>query len=108
MGQKTNPNILRLGQNKRMKSKYIEKKSNELPNYALNDIEIQKFIYKFFDQNGLIVDNCKLLQSKNFLPIFVSYFSLPKTKQLIVQTNKHQKVKLKFKKRKSIKFFFKS
>jgi len=48
MGQKTNPNILRLGKTKEWKSKYIEKKSNELPSYAFNDLEIKKFIRKFF------------------------------------------------------------
>lgn len=104
MGQKTNPNILRLGQTKEWKSKYIEKKSNELFGYTFNDLEIQKFIYKFFEENGLSVDNCKISQSENFLHIFVSYFILPRTKQYINQTNSQQKVKIAFKKKKSIKF----
>ena len=104
MGQKTNPNILRLGQTKEWKSKYIEKKSNELFSYTFNNLEIQKFISKFFEENGLMVDDCKVSQSENFLHIFVSYFILPKTKQLINQTNSQQKVKIVLKKRKSNKF----
>ena len=101
MGQKTNQNILRLGQTKEWKSKYIEKKSNELFGYTFNYLEIQKFIYKFFEKNGLMVDNCKISQSENFLHIFVSYFILPKAKQLINKTNGQQKIKIAFKKRKS-------
>lgn len=104
MGQKTNQNILRLGQTKEWKSKYIEKKSNELFGYTFNYLEIQKFIYKFFEENGLMVDNCKISQSENFLHIFVSYFILSKIKQFISQTNSQQKVKIALKKRKSNKF----
>ena len=47
MGQKTNPNILRLGKTKDWKSKYLEKKPTELSTYIFKDIEIQKFIFKF-------------------------------------------------------------
>jgi ribosomal protein S3 len=104
MGQKTNPNILRLGQTKEWKSKYIEKKSNELFGYAFNYLEIQKFISKFFEKNGLIVNDCKISQSENFLHIFVSYFTLPKAKQLINTASSKQKIKIAFKKRKSHKF----
>ena len=104
MGQKTNPNILRLGKTKEWKSKYIEKKSNELFGYAFNYLEIQKFISKFFEQNGLIVNDCKISQSENFFHIFVSYFTLPKAKQLINILNSKQKIKIVFKKKKSIQF----
>jgi ribosomal protein S3 len=104
MGQKTNQNILRLGKTKEWKSKYIEKKSNELSSYTFNDLEIQKFINKFFEKHGLAIDNCKISQSENLLHIFVSYFSLPKTKQLINQTSNQQKIKIIFKKRKSNRF----
>ena len=104
MGQKTNQNILRLGQTKEWKSKYIEKKSSELFSYTFNDLEIQKFIYKFFEENGLSVHNSKISQSENFLHIFVSYFILPKAKQLINKTNGQQKIKIAFKKRKSNKY----
>lgn len=104
MGQKTNQNILRLGQTKEWKSKYIEKKSSELFSYTFNDLEIQKFIYKFFEENGLSIHNSKISQSENFLHIFVSYFILPKAKQLINKTNGQQKIKIAFKKRKSNKY----
>lgn len=101
MGQKINQNILRLGQTKEWQSKYIEKKSNELFSYTFNDLEIKKFICKFFEQNGLLVDNCKISQSENFLHIFISYFTLPKTKQFIDQDNNNKKIKILLKKKKS-------
>ena len=103
MARKTNPNILRLGKTKEWNSKYIEKKSNELSSYVFNNLEIQKFIYKFFNQSGLAVDSCKLSHSENFLHIFIIYFFSPKTQQLIIRSNNHQKIRLALKK-KSIKF----
>ena len=104
MGKKANPNILRLGQTKEWKFKYIARKANELADYSFNDLETQKFINKFFSWNSLVINNYKLSQSDNFLHIFISYFSAPKIKQLINQTNNYQNVKLKLKKKESIKF----
>ena len=45
MGQKTNPNILRLGRIKEWKSKYIEKKTIESSTVVFRDLEIKKFIF---------------------------------------------------------------
>ena len=38
MGQKTNPNILRLGVTKNWKTEFFEKKKKELPLYIFNDL----------------------------------------------------------------------
>lgn len=100
MGQKTNQNILRLGQTKEWESKYIEKKSEELSRYTFNDLEVQKFINKFFERNGLLVNNCKISHAENLLHIYVSYFTTHETKQLINRTNSLQKIKNRFKKKK--------
>lgn len=40
MARKTNPNILRLGVIKNWDSRYIEKKSSEIPFYDFKNIEI--------------------------------------------------------------------
>ena len=101
MGLKTNENILRLGKTKEWKSKYIEKKSNESSVFAFKDLELQKFIYKFFSQSGLSVNNCKITFSEKFLHIFVSYFTLPTANSSIYQDNSRQKIKISFKKKKS-------
>lgn len=73
MGQKTNPNIFRLGKTKEWKSKYFEKKPTEFSVYTFKDLEIKNFIEKFFKDNGLLVDCCKLNYFDDKLDIFVSY-----------------------------------
>ena len=67
MGQKTNPNILRLGKIKEWKSKYIEKKTTESSNIIFKDLEIRKFISQLFAKNELQVQNCKIAYSENSL-----------------------------------------
>ena len=98
MGQKTNPTVLRIGKIKEWDLKYLEKKSTELPFYSFINLEIEKFLITFFENNGLSVHKCKLSFSETSLHIFVSYFSNPKLFHLINLLNKEQQVKLKFKK----------
>ena len=47
MGQKTNPNIFRLGVNKKWKTEFFEKKSQELSNYTFKDLEIKSISKDF-------------------------------------------------------------
>ena len=100
MGQKTNPNILRLGKTQNWKSKYFEKKSTETGHCSYNDLEIRKFISIFFNNNGLIIENCKINYSENTLHLFISYYSTFKIKTLILKNkiNKNQNNKLTKKK----------
>jgi ribosomal protein S3 len=78
MGQKTNPNILRLGTTKNWKYKYLEKKTSEQPFYDFNNIEIHKFINKFSKDNKFYVNDCKINYSdNNTLQIFISYYAEP-------------------------------
>jgi len=44
MGQKINPNILRINKTLNWNSKYIEKKSTEFYLYSSKDLEVKKFI----------------------------------------------------------------
>ena len=75
MGQKTNPNILRLGKIKEWKSKYIEKKSTESSTVVFRDLEIKKFIFRLFAKNKLKVQNCRVYYSESSLHVYISYYS---------------------------------
>lgn len=78
MGQKTNPNILRLNINKNYFYRYLEKKSSELPLYDFNILEIKQFTYKFFEINKLHVNSCKINYSQNnILRFFITYCAVP-------------------------------
>ena len=58
-----------------METKYFEKKSNEITIYSFKNLEIKKFIYKFFKDNGLKVQNCKLHYiNEESLHLFISYY----------------------------------
>ena len=84
MGQKTNPNILRLGVTKNWKYKYLEKKSSELPLYDFKSFEIEKLVNKFFNDNNLFVNNCKISYSyDNIVQIFISYYAAIELESLI-------------------------
>lgn len=98
MGQKINPIIFRLNQNYEQKTKYFEKKSNELPLYSYKNLEVYQFIKKFFDSNGLTVHDIKLCHFNNILKIYISYFSSTKTTFFITDILKKQKIKISRKK----------
>ena len=75
MGQKTNPNILRLGKIKEWKSKYIEKKSTESAIVIFRDLEIKKFLSQLFAINKLKIQNFRVYYSENSLHVYISYYS---------------------------------
>jgi len=75
MGQKTNPNILRVGKIKEWKSKYIEKKSTESSTVIFRDLEMKKFIFQIFAKNGLKIQNYRLYYSENSLHLYISYYN---------------------------------
>ena len=104
MGQKTNPNILRLGKVKEWKSKYFEKKSADLPVYIFKDVEIKKFLSKFFMNNGLNIHNCKLYYSDSSLNIFISYYYTRKIFARYPLVKNQKNIKILFKNEKSKKF----
>ena len=109
MGQKVNPTIFRLGKITNWKQQYFEKKSNEITTYSLKSLEIKKFIYKFFKDNGLTVQNCKLHYiNENSLHLYISYYLTLKSISLITKINKQQNIKFikskkKIKKKKYLK-----
>jgi hypothetical protein len=93
MGQKTNPNIFRISKTNDWKSKYTEKKWNEFSLYTGKDLEIKKFIIKFFKNHGLLVHSCQLNYSNNALTINVAYQQSSNSTFLLSELNKSQKIK---------------
>ena len=76
MGQKTNSNILRLGLYENdWKSKYIENNQEELSFFVYQDIEIKKYIDRFFKIYGLLIHRCNIIRTNDQIDIFVAYFS---------------------------------
>ena len=74
MGQKINPNILRLGISKTWKTKFFEKKNQELPLYTFKDLEIKNYIERFLEKHGLILHDHKQHYSNSTLNLYISYF----------------------------------
>lgn len=74
MGQKSNPNILRLGKTKNWKSKYIENNNREVALYNFQDLQIKTFINKFLKDNNLNLHTCKIYYYETSLHIFISYY----------------------------------
>ena len=94
MGQKTNSNVLRLSLKKNeWKSKYIEKLSEDSTLFIHNDLEVRKYLDRFFHLHGLILHNCKINHSDGAVDIFVCYFVTAKALKL-VQSFKNTKISI--------------
>jgi ribosomal protein S3 len=77
MGQKTNPNIFRLGVNKRWKTEFFEKKRHELPLYTFKDLEIKSYVERFLQTKGIFLHDYKQHYSNSTLNLYISYFVSP-------------------------------
>jgi ribosomal protein S3 len=77
MGQKINPNIFRLGVNKKWRTEFFEKKRHELPLYTFKGLEIKSYIERFFEIQGIILHDYKQHYSNSTLNLYISYFVLP-------------------------------
>ena len=73
MGQKINPNIFRLGVNKKWKTEFFEKKTKEFADFTFVDLEIQAYIARFLSYNNLILQNFKVHHSNSVVNIYISY-----------------------------------
>jgi len=86
MGQKTNPNIYRLSLPKKTwVNKHLEKTSEEASHAIYQNIDIKKFLVRYFLLHGIKVQNCFIHRSRNFIKIFVSYLNTPKVSSHILQ-----------------------
>ena len=102
MGQKSNPNILRLGKIKEWSSRYIEKKNTESSVVIFQNLEIRKFISQLFIKNELQIQECKIAHSKGSLYVYVVFCSFTKTE--LRTSTQHKKIELQNKKIFSIPF----
>ena len=106
MGQKVNPNIFRLGVNKKWKTEFFEKKSRELPKYTFKDLEIGRYIERFLETRNLFLHDYNLQYNDSSLNIYISYFV---TSSFIFDKNlEHQKNILLKGKKKNSKIIIKS
>jgi ribosomal protein S3 len=74
MGQKTNPNIFRLGISKTWSTEFFEKKTKELAIHTYQDLEIKSYIEKFLNNYNLILHKYKIYYNNKNLHIFISYY----------------------------------
>lgn len=77
MGQKVNPNIFRLGINKKWKTEFFEKKRHELPSYTFKGLEVKNYVERFLEVQGLILHDYKQQYSNSTLNLHISYSVLP-------------------------------
>ena len=80
---------------KEWKSKYLEKKSQELAAYNLKNIEIKNFVKYFLKKNELILKDFKILFCKSAIKIFISFYTSKDSIPIINEINTNQGYKLK-------------
>jgi len=96
MGQKTNAHIFRLGTKKKnWDSKHIGKTKEESSFYVYKNLEIQKYLNRFFKLYGLNLHSYKINYSNNFLQLFISYQITIKTILIINKIHLSQKLFIK-------------
>lgn len=77
MGQKINPNILRLGVTKHWKTEFFEKKIKELPKYTFKDLELKNYSERFLNNYGLFLHDYRQKLGNSSLVFYLSYFITP-------------------------------
>lgn len=104
MGQKTNPNIFRLGiKTNDWKHKYFENASEEYSFYSFQSIKIKNFLERLLSFHGLFFHNYRLKYVDNTIYLFISYCTSYKAIYFINKTNFNPIIKI-IKKPKSQKF----
>ena len=74
MGQKINPNIIRLGMSKEWNSKFFELNKEEHTTLNYQNIQIISFVKKFFKNYKIDIHDIKLGYSNKILYIYISYY----------------------------------
>lgn len=96
MGQKTNANLFRLGiKKKNWEYKHIEKTKEEASFYLYKNLEIQKYIERFFKLHKLNLHSVKINYSENLLHFFISYHIAIKTIYVLNKTHSDQNITIK-------------
>jgi hypothetical protein len=74
MGQKINPNVFRVGINKKWQTQFFEKSTQELKDYTFKDLEIQNFVKRFLNIYNLTLYMFKINYTEKNLNIYISYY----------------------------------
>jgi len=74
MGQKINPNIIRLGRFKEWNSKFFELNKEEHTTLNYQNLQIALFLKKFFKNHKIDTHDIKLGYSNKILYIYISYY----------------------------------
>lgn len=92
MGQKINANFFRLGvQKKNWELKYFEKNHEESSFYLYKNLEIQKYLTRFFQLHKIKIHNCKVCYSSYSLEIAISFYITEKTISILDKINTFKK-----------------
>ena len=100
MGQKINPNIIRLGRFKEWNSKFFELNKEEHTTLNYQNLQIVLFLKKFFKNHKIDTHDIKLGYSNKILYIYISYYYTRDFFFLIKKTSTFKLKKKKIKKRK--------
>jgi hypothetical protein len=96
MGQKTNAYLFRLGTGKKnWDYKHIEKTKEEASFYLYKNVEIQKYINRFFRLYRLNLHSFKINYSDNLLQFFISYHIAIKTIYIVNKIHSNQNLLIK-------------
>jgi len=74
MGQKVNPNLLRLKSSKEWFLKTIPKTSEEYSSFTFQSVLIKNFLKNILLYYGIFICNCKIYKTNIFVYIYFSYF----------------------------------
>ena len=75
MGQKANQTSVRLAlKNTSWASEYIENVNSDATINVFQDLNIRKYLHRFFILHGLVLVNCFINKYKKNLDFFISYF----------------------------------
>lgn len=96
MGQKVNPTIFRLGiGNNSWGSNYNSANNYEVAEFSSLDVEIKKYIEKFFHSIGFRLSKIHINYKPYGIFIYVSYLSTEKTLEILTSKKDKKKIKLK-------------
>jgi len=83
MGQKVNPNLLRLKSSKEWFLKNIPKTAEEYSSFTFQLVLIKNFLKNILLYYGIFICNCKLYKTNTFVYIYFSYFVSTKNRKKI-------------------------
>jgi len=104
VGQKANPNIIRLNTTNDWSSFYTEKKLSDFKIYTYKDVELKKFIDKYFQDNQLIVQKTNIYYSSDNLIVEIFYFPKLQNFSIVKNVNKDENRKTSYFKEKKFKY----